>query len=172
MKVSEDGRALIRRFEGLALRAYQDAAGVWTIGYGHTGEAARQGSSLGEADAEALLRSDLARFEEGVAERLLVPVDQNQFDALVSLAFNIGLAAFGRSTALRRLNAGDVVGAASAMTWWNKATVAGRKRTLPGLVRRRAAEAALFLSGPDYQLPVVATQSGSSCTSRSKVRKS
>lgn len=145
-RTSARGIALIKRFEGLRLRAYKDVAGVWTIGYGHTGPDARAGSAITSARAEALLRRDLRRFEAAVARLVTVPIGQARRDALVSLAFNIGIGAFGRSTALRRLNAGDPDGAAEAMRWWNKATVAGRKVVVRGLTRRRAAETALFLS--------------------------
>jgi lysozyme len=145
MKISQNGIDLIKHFEGLRLESYQDVAGIWTIGYGHTGPEVGPNQTISEAEAEQLLRKDLNRFEQGVASMVRVDIDQNQFDALVSLAFNIGLNAFRGSTALRLLNRGDLLGAAEAMTWWNKATINGVKREVLGLVRRRAAEAALFL---------------------------
>lgn len=145
MQVSETGIELIKHFEGLRLDAYQDVAGIWTIGYGHTGPDVEPGQVITEAEAEALLRQDLDRFERGVSDAVRVDIDQNQFDALVSLAYNIGVSAFRSSTALKRLNRGDFLGAAEAMTWWNKATINGVRREVLGLVRRRAAEAALFL---------------------------
>ena len=189
-RTSDIGIALIKRFEGLRLKAYRDVAGVWTIGYGHTGGQARAGAKVTASEAEALLARDLGRFEEAV-RRLVGRLPQQQFDALVSLSYNIGIGAFARSTALARLKAGDGRGAAEAIGWWNKATIGGEKRVLPGLVRRRAAEAALFLEAaaplePPCPAPaclqappgalrlqdVVAIQLSSSCTSRSKVRKS
>jgi lysozyme len=144
-QVSQEGVALIKRFEGLETEAYQDVAGIWTIGYGHTGPEVGPGMTISEAEAEDLLLKDLDRFERGVAEGVKVPISQTQFDALVSLAYNIGVSAFQRSTALKRLNKGDVEGSAEAITWWNKATVNGKKKPILGLTRRRAAESALFL---------------------------
>ena len=145
--ISDEGLSLIKRFEGLELEAYQDVAGVWTIGYGHTGDDARLGARITEARAEDLLREDVARFERALANALPPDTTQEQFDALVSLAYNIGAAAFLGSTAFRRHLAGDWPGAAEAMAWWNKATINGRKVPVRGLTRRRAAEAALYLSG-------------------------
>ena len=145
MKISQVGVDLIKHFEGLELEAYQDVAGVWTIGYGYTGPEIKAGMSITEHEAEALFREDLMRFEQGVSDLVIGDISQNQFDALISLSYNIGLNAFKNSTALKRLNAGDVEGAAEAITWWNKATVNGVKREVLGLTRRRAAESALFL---------------------------
>ncbi len=145
MRASQTGIDLIKHFEGLRLESYQDIAGIWTIGYGHTGPEVQAGQVISESEAEDLLRQDLSRFEDGVSRSVKVDIDQNQFDALVSLSYNIGLAAFKGSTALRLLNSGDYLGAAEAITWWNKATVNGVKREVLGLTRRRAAEAALFL---------------------------
>ena len=144
-QVGDRGIALIKRFEGLRTQAYRDIAGVWTIGYGHTGPEVGPGMRLAKGQAEDLLRRDLARFADAVTDAVRVPVTQGQFDALVSLSYNIGVSAFRRSTALRRLNASDFAGAAEAMTWWNKATIDGRKQPVRGLTRRRAAEAAFFL---------------------------
>lgn len=149
MKTSEKGVALIKRFEGLKLEAYQDVAGVWTIGYGHTGNDVRPRMRISARDAEKLLRRDLKSREAAVNRLVSVPLSQNEFDALVSFVYNVGIDAFRRSTARRRLNSGDRQGAAEALTWWNKATVGGSKREIPGLTRRRAAEAELFLSSID-----------------------
>ena len=146
MKVSERGIELLKTFEGLELEAYQDIAGVWTIGYGHTGQDVQPGMRITEREAEALLRRDL-RSRESAVERLSnPPLNQNEFDALVSFVYNVGENAFGRSTARKRLNRGDRLGAADALTWWNKATVSGVLREVMGLTRRRAAEKALFLT--------------------------
>lgn len=151
MKASQTGINLIKAFEGLRLKAYDDGVGVWTIGYGHTGPDVQPGMVITEEEAEALLRQDLDRFERAVSNALAVETKQAQFDAFVSLAFNIGSYAFQTSTALKRHNAGDLAGAAEAITWWNKA--AGR--VWPGLVRRRAAEAALYTKTKvdDYAIP-------------------
>lgn len=140
MNISENGLDLIRAFEGLLLTAYRCPAGVWTIGYGSTGPHVREGLSITEEYADDLLLDDLARFEAGVRLLVKVKIDQDEFDALCSLAFNIGLRNFKTSTALRKLNAGDYAGAASAFRMWNKA---GGK-VLPGLVKRREAESRLF----------------------------
>lgn len=146
MRTSENGVEILKRFEGLELEAYQDIAGIWTIGYGHTGPDVEPGMKISERDAEALLRSDLKPREQAVSSAVKVQLNQNEFDALVSLVYNIGAAAFRSSTALKRLNRNDRVGAAEALTWWNKATVGGVLREVLGLTRRRAAERALFLT--------------------------
>lgn len=136
---------MIKRFEGLELEAYQDIAGVWTIGYGHTGPDAKPGARWTEAIAEAALTRDLELREDAVIRLVKVPVNQNEFDALVSFVFNVGAAALKSSTALKRLNQGDRLGAAEALTWWNKAKVDGVLREVRGLTDRRAAERSLFL---------------------------
>ncbi len=146
MRTSENGVELIKRFEGLELEAYQDIAGIWTIGYGHTGADVQPGMKISERDAEELLRRDLKPREQAVDGAVKVPLNQNEFDALVSFVYNVGASAFRGSTALKRLNKGDRVGAADALTWWNKATVGGVLREVLGLTRRRAAERALFLT--------------------------
>jgi lysozyme len=155
-KINAAGLALVRAFEGCRLLAYDDLdpdralapgdrlKGTLTIGHGHTGPEVFIGQRITAAEAEALLQADLAEAEQGVASLAALPLGDNAFAALVSLAFNIGLANFGRSTLLRKLNAGDRPGAAAQFARWNKA--AGR--VLAGLTRRRAAEAALFLA-PD-----------------------
>ena len=145
MKISEAGIALIRRFEGLELESYQDIAGVWTIGYGHT-ETAGPNQKINEREAEELLRRDLAPRERAVEQLVSVGLNQNEFDALVSFVFNVGANAFKNSTARKRLNRNDRIGAGEALTWWNKATVSGVLREVRGLTRRRAAEKALFLT--------------------------
>lgn len=146
MKISDDGMALIKRFEGLRLQAYQDSVGVWTIGYGWTqpvaGRKVGAGMAINAATAERLLACGVAQFEQGVERRVTVPITQGQFDALVSFAYNLGLRALENSTLLRRLNAGDRQGAADQFGRWVNA---GGVR-LDGLVARRAAERALFLS--------------------------
>ena len=139
MKLSPHGRDLIRKHEGLRLSAYTDAAGVWTIGYGHTGPDVKPGGKISRQEAEALLDKDLARFEAGV-RRHAPFASQNQHDALVSFAFNVGLSAFARSTLLRMHKAGDFKGAARQFPRW----IHAGGRALPGLKRRRAAEAALY----------------------------
>lgn len=141
-RISETGLALIKQWEGLRLRAYRCPAGVWTIGYGHTGNV-RAGMEITEEGADALLVSDLATFERAVARAVKVPLTQHQFDALVSFAFNVGVEAFRKSTLLRKLNALDYAAVPGELAKWVHA--GGRK--LDGLVNRRAAEAGLWVRG-------------------------
>ncbi|KMN36495.1 muraminidase [Chromobacterium sp. LK1] len=140
MKTSDAGITLVKSSEGLKLVAYKCPAGIWTNGYGHTGPDVTPGQVITQAQADALLARDLERFEAGVARLVKVPLNQNQFDALVCFSFNLGLGALQGSTLLRLLNAGDYAGAAAQFPRWNKA---GGKE-LPGLARRRAAEQSLF----------------------------
>ena len=141
MKISDRGLDLIRRFEGLKLRAYRCPAGVWTIGYGHTGPEVRPGLRITREEAEDLLLADVTIFDEAVG-RIAEAATQGQHDALVSFAFNLGLGALMSSTLLKRHRSGDHPGAADQFRRW----VHVRGRKLPGLVKRRAAEAALYLS--------------------------
>lgn len=144
MKTSDKGVALIKAHEGLRLTAYADPVGVWTIGYGHTTAAGppkvERGMKITDAGADAILRQDLAKFEGYVSSAVKVPLNQNEFDALVSFTFNLGPGNLRSSTLLKKLNAGDRAGAADEFLKWTKA---GGK-TLPGLVKRREAERALF----------------------------
>lgn len=142
MKTSALGIALIKQFEGLRTGAYLDAAGIWTIGYGHTGQQVGSGMRIDAATAEAWLRQDLATAEEAIHSLVTQTLPQASFDALVSFVFNVGTAAFAGSTLLRKLNAGDVEGAAAEFERWRYAG----GRVLPGLLRRRIAERTLFLS--------------------------
>ena len=148
-RTSPEGRAFIMAWEGLALRAYRDVAGVLTIGYGHT-EGFADGrfgpdAEISGAEAETLLAEDLAPREAAVNALTDVALNQNEFDALVSLVYNIGVSAFRRSTVRRRLNRGDRAGAADAVVMWNKARIDGALSEVRGLTRRRRAERALFL---------------------------
>lgn len=131
--------SLIKDFEGLELTAYKDIVGVWTIGYGHT-KTARPGMSITKDEAEGLLRDDLAWVEDTINTNVKIELTQDQYDALASFIYNVGAGAFKRSTMLRKLNAGDVVGAAAEFKRWNKA---GGK-AIRGLTRRRKAEEAWF----------------------------
>jgi lysozyme len=133
------GRSLIAQREGLSLKAYRDAVGIWTIGVGHT--PAYQGQTISHTQADELLAADLARFEACVNDAVKVPITTDAFDALVSLAFNIGETAFRRSTLLRKLNAGDQAGAANQFLVWHRA---GNKPFI--LSPRRRAERLQFLS--------------------------
>jgi lysozyme len=146
------GLALYHEFEqgpggGPALVPYVCPAGVLTIGWGHTGPDVREGMKITADEADRLLDIDLDEAEADVERLVTVPTNDNAFAALVSLRFNIGAAGFRKSTVLRLHNAGDWAGAAQAFAMWNKATnQAGQRVVLNGLVRRRAAEAALYMT--------------------------
>ncbi len=149
MKTGAKGIDLIKRWEGLELTAYQDIAGVWTIGYGHTASA-EPGLVWTEQVAEAALARDLESREDAVARLVTAPLTQNRFDALVSLIYNIGVTAFQNSTVRKRINNGDSdFAVAEAWGWFNKATVGGKLQRVEGLARRRAAEIAVFLTPDD-----------------------
>jgi len=141
MGVNAEGLAIIKQHEGLRLTAYYCPAGVLTIGYGHTGSDVTPGRRIDEATAEALLIGDVARFEQVVRESVKVPLNENQFSALVSFVYNIGPGAFQKSSLLRFLNLGEYTVAANQFGNW----VFAGKRRLAGLEKRRAAEKALFL---------------------------
>ena len=140
MNISETGIQLIKKFEGCALKAYKCPAGIWTIGYGHT-YGVKEGQTITKKEAEAFLRQDLLTFETFVSNLVTVAINQNQFDALVSFCYNLGPGNLRSSTLLKRINAGDFNGAAEQFDRWVYAN--GKK--LSGLVKRRAAEKALFL---------------------------
>lgn len=146
MSLTPAGLALLKQFEGCKLSAYLCPAGKWTIGYGHTGADVHPGQTITQTQAEALLLADLVRFAADVTAQCPTATP-SQHAAMVCLAYNIGLGNFQKSSVKRLHNAGDTVGAARAFGLWNKATdAAGVKRELRGLTRRRAAEAALYLS--------------------------
>ena len=135
----------IKRFEGLRHTAAELDDGRWTIGYGHI-KTARQGAEVSEADAEALLIYDLMEVSAALNAWIYTPLTQNQFDALAAFAFNIGLENFRQSAVLRRVNEGELMKAAFAMELWRKADFEGERIVVDALVRRRAAEKALFLT--------------------------
>ena len=155
MRISEKGLAMIEKFEGCLLKASNKLDGVWTIGYGQTGsyygKRVRRGMTTTKALAHAWLRDhSIKTYEDAVTQAVKVPLNQHQFDALVSFAYNVGVGALKQSTALRKLNAGDYAGAADALTMWTKCN----GKVLAGLVRRRKEERALFLT------PVTQPQTG------------
>jgi lysozyme len=146
MKISKEGLDLIKKFEGLRLKAYKCPAGVWTIGYGST-VGVVGGQEITEEEAEKLLLDDVFSAWRAVMELVTVPLSQEQFDALVSFVFNVGIGNFSKSTLLKKLNAGDYLGAAKEFLKWDKATVNGVKKPLAGLTKRRIMEKELFLRG-------------------------
>lgn len=141
---SAAGRAFIQKWEGCRLDAYKDGAGVWTIGYGHTSMAGPPkvvpGLRITMAEADAILARDLGRYEAGVSKAVTRVPSQQQFDAMVSLCYNIGEGAFARSSVVRHFNSGDMDKAVASFALFRKS---GGK-VVQGLVNRRAAEAALF----------------------------
>jgi lysozyme len=152
-RVSSAGLALVASFEGLRLAPYQDVAGVWTIGYGHTLNVVPKTHKLASAAAaKVLLRTDLTIYASAVRRLVRAPLTQRQFDALVSLAYNIGVGNFESSTLRKQLNAEHYARAANQFLAWNRA---GGK-VQPGLVRRRQAERAMFLAGSNHGTRIVA----------------
>ena len=139
MIISKNGLDLIKHFESLQLKAYKCSANVWTIGYGHT-KNVKEGDRICEDQANCFLMQDLYSVERAIIRLVKVKLNQNQFDALCSLIFNIGISAFNKSTLLAKLNNGDYVGAAEQFRRWNKVN----NVVMAGLVRRRQAEEDLF----------------------------
>lgn len=140
-RINAEGLSLIKQWEGRKLTAYRDVVGVLTIGYGSTGPHVKPGMTITEAEAEALLRKDLSRFEARVDRLVTVPLTDNQFAALVSFDFNTG--AIDKSTLLKKLNKRDYNSVPSELMKWVNA--GGKK--VQGLVNRRAAEAGLWAKG-------------------------
>jgi len=145
MQTGKAGLELIKSFEGLGLKAYLCPSGVLTIGYGHTGKVRGNKITLQTTitpeEAETLLKEDLTRFEKAVDSLVKVPLNSNQFDALVSFVFNIGINAFSGSTLLKLLNSGDYKGASQQFKRW---IYGNGKKVLEGLKKRRTAEEKLF----------------------------
>lgn len=149
MQTSNNGIALIKGFEGCRLTAYPDpgtGGKPWTIGYGWTfpvdGKPIKPGMTIDQATADRLLKTGLVSYENDVLKLVKVKLSQNQFDALVSFAYNVGSRALSTSTLLKKLNAGDIKGAADEFLRWNKSG----KEVLPGLTKRRKVERDVFLS--------------------------
>ena len=140
MKISNNGLELIKHFEGLVLKAYKCPAGVWTIGYGHTKDV-QPGDEWSESNADHMLEVEMEEYEGYVNNSVTAPINQDQFDALVSWVYNLGGGNLNASTMLKVLNAGQYEEVPAQMMRWNKA---GGK-VLEGLTRRRQAEANLFM---------------------------
>lgn len=142
MSISQRGIELLIQKEGFRNKAYQDTKGIWTIGVGHTSMAGppevKPGMVLSDKEVREVFARDLQMFERAVNESVHVPILQNEFDAFVSIAFNIGISGFKRSTFLKRFNNGNSKRAvADAILWWNKP---------PEIRGRRQKEADLFLT--------------------------
>lgn len=140
MNISKKGIDLIKKFEGCKYTAYQDIVGVWTIGYGFT-KGVKFGMTITPEECEARLLEELRAYEAAVTKACIVAPTQTQFDAIVSLAWNIGIAGMSKSSVIRYHNQKDFTNAAKSFGLWNQAG----GRVVQGLVNRRAAEAALYL---------------------------
>ena len=141
-QINQAGLDLIKSFEGCKLKAYRDQVGVLTIGYGHTGNDVSEDQVIDQDRADQLLLNDLSRFCLGVESSVTVYISDNQFAALVSFSFNLGLGSLRSSTLLKLINEGNLDGAALEFVKWNKAGGVVN----PGILRRRQAEQALFNS--------------------------
>lgn len=143
MKISTEGIALIKEFEGCRLQSYQCSAGVWTVGYGHTGKEVKKGMVISQQQADEWLIVDCNRVLQMLRDTIRVPIRQNQLDALVSLGFNIGTEALRKSTLMSLVNRNpDDLNIPEQFERW---VYAGGK-VVNGLVRRRKAEAKLYAS--------------------------
>ncbi|AGN34073.1 endolysin [Aeromonas phage pIS4-A] len=143
MKLSQRGIDLIKQLEGYSSKAYPDPAtggAPWTIGYGTT-KGVKPGMVITAQQAEKMLRDDVAKFESGVSSLITAPTTQGQFDAMVSLAYNIGLGNFGKSTLLKKHNARCYTCAADQFRVWNRAN----GKVMNGLTKRRAAEREVYM---------------------------
>lgn len=147
MKINKKGLEMIKEFESLRLKSYLDTGGVWTIGYGSTGADIGENLVWTEAQAEDRFCRDLSKFERGVSDLIKININENQFSALVSFAYNVGLSALQKSTLLKKLNSGDFDGAAKEFLRWNK----DNGKVIKGLTRRREAEKTLFEEQPCQQ---------------------
>lgn len=153
MQTNAEGRALIKRAEGLSLEAYKDSAGRWVIGYGHL-SIAHKGMTITEEEADTFFEADLEAAERAVERCVRVGLNENEFAALVSLTFNIGEKNLRKSQVVKRLNRNDRMGAADAFDWWSKARIDGEIVELQGIAWRRAEERALFLQPVTMDGPV------------------
>lgn len=141
MEISQKGIDLIKKYEGCRLEAYKCPANIWTIGYGHTGSDVTKGRKITQAEAENLLKSDLRIHCNNVSKLVTVPLNQNQFDALVSFEYNIGYGAFKNSTMLKFINGKNFALASGQFDRW----VYTNGKVLAGLQKRRKEEKELFL---------------------------
>jgi lysozyme len=153
MHMSQAGiEALLKKFEGCKLTAYRCPANVCTIGYGHTSAAGapevRDGMKITQADAEAILRHDLVKYETAVEGMVKQPLNQNQFDVLVDFAYNAGVGNLKSSTLLKKINTAKFDEVPAELMKWTK----GGGKVLPGLVRRRQAEVAWWNKGDEHPI--------------------
>lgn len=147
MKASGNAIALIKHFEGLRLKAYQDVRGVWTIGWGHTGDDIEGPRVITRSEAERLLVDDLTYHERKLFKFLLKKPQQHEFDAMLSWMFNVGDGAAQKSTLIRMYNLGQTKEASAEFLRWNKIRRGGKIQAVAGLTARRQVERELFLTG-------------------------
>jgi lysozyme len=140
MNISKEGLSLIKKFEGCELEAYLCPAGVWTIGYGHTKDV-KEGDKINKEEADYLLQEEMIEYESYINDFVEVPLNQNQFDALCSWVYNLGPTNLKNSTMLRVLNEEKYADVPQEIKRWNKAG----GEVLDGLIKRREAEAKMFL---------------------------
>lgn len=140
MKLNQDGINLIKSFESCSLKVYKDIRGLNTVGYGHRTDLP-EGTVINVQEAETLLENDLSNVCKQLNEYLKIPLSDNQYSALVSFVFNLGIGEFANSTMLKMINAGGINPAAQQFERWD---MAGDK-VVDGLLRRRLAEKALYL---------------------------
>lgn len=145
MKTSPAGLEFIKRHEGCILKVYKDVAGLPTIGIGHLIKPGESFTTITEAEALDLLAKDIVQFESALNKKCKVALNQNQFDALVSWGFNVGAGVYTTASLMTELNAGNYSAVPGKLLEWCKATIGGKKVTVPGLLKRREAEAALFV---------------------------
>jgi len=153
MRMSSEGLALVKEFEGLRIKAYKCPAAVWTFGYGHTSAAGSPevspGLEITKDEAEEILKRDMVQYEAGVEKLVKVELEQCQFDALVDFAYNAGVGALAKSTLLKKVNAEKFDEVPAEFMKWTK----GGGKELPGLVRRRRAEVKIW-RGLDTEKPI------------------
>lgn len=150
MNLSVDGANFIKEREGFKLQSYQDGAGIWTIGYGHTGKNIKKGILINKKQADDFFSKDIAVFKTALNKLLKYPVSQNMFDAMLSMMYNIGIGNFTNSTLLRELNKNKGIATSDMERYFllfNKITVNGTKVVSPGLTTRRKLEYMIFSEG-------------------------
>lgn len=161
MRMSADGRKALTAREGKRLKAYVDTVGVLTIGVGHTSAAGppkvTKGLTITDAECDEIFARDLRQYEDAVSAALKRPVSQRSFDALVSLCFNIGTGAFAKSTVVKRINAGDMIGASDAILMWNKPPeIMGRRKQEYGQFREGLFDDVKPPAPTDPEYPILA----------------
>lgn len=153
MKTSDNGKSLIKHFEGLKLSAYKDVGGIWTIGWGHTGPDIIEGLTINKDIAEFLFDSDLSYFEDKVSNAVFTALNNNQFDAIISFVYNLGMGSLLHSTLLKDLNKGNYQDAAGEFSKW----IYVNHSPQASLVTRRHLEKELFMTPMDEVFNIHAT---------------